>query len=112
MAGRQIVEAARESAQQPVWDAELNKEQEHDQFVESGKHGGIGLAVVGIDEAGERISHLHAAHLTGNLSGLEDELEGESEKEPNGEFAEQKHDERGRGKRGREAREPAAPGTR
>jgi hypothetical protein len=77
------------------------KEQEHDQFVESGKYGGIGLTVVGIDEAGERISHLHAAYLTGNLSGFEDELQGQSEKEPNGEFAEQKHEERGRGNRGR-----------
>jgi len=55
----------------------------------------------GIHEAGEGISHLHAAYLTGNLSGLEDELEGQSEKEPNGEFAGQNHEERGRGNRGR-----------
>ena len=101
MAGRQILEAAPESTQQPVWDAELKKEQEHDQFVESGKYSGIGLTVVGIHEAGEGISHLHAAYLTGNLSGLEDELEGQSEKEPNGEFAGQNHEERGRGNRGR-----------
>jgi len=46
VAGRQILEAAPESTQQPVWDAELKKEQEHDQFVESGKYSGIGLTVV------------------------------------------------------------------
>src|SRR5712692_2445826 len=97
MAGWQIVEAARQSAQQPVWDAELNEEQEHNQFVESGEHGGVGLAV-GIDDAGERISHLHAAHLAGNLSGFENELDGESEEKSNGEFAEQKRNESGSGK--------------
>ncbi len=64
------------------------------QFVEDGKHGGIGLAV-GIDDAGERISHLHAADLAGQLSGFEDELEGESEQKPDGKFAEQKHGQRG-----------------
>ena len=78
-------------------DAELNEEQEHNQFVESGEHGGVGLAV-GIDDTGERISHLDAADLAGQLSGFEDELEGESEEEPDGEFAEQKHDQRGSGK--------------
>ena len=97
MAGRQVVEAARESAQQPVRDAELNEKQEHNKFVKSGKHGGVGLAVVGIDDAGKRISHLHAAHLAGNLSGFEDELEGKSEEKPDGKFAEQKHDECGGG---------------
>ena len=80
MAGRQIFEAARQSAQHPVWDAELNEEQQHNQFVEDGEHGGIGLAV-GIDDAGERIPHLHAADLAGQLPGFEDELEGESEAE-------------------------------
>src|SRR5258708_37412165 len=100
MAGRQISEAARESAQQPVRHAELNKEQEHNQFVESGEHGGVGVAV-GIDDAGERIPHLDAAHLAGNLSRLEEELQGESEEKPDGKFAEHKHNERGSGKRRR-----------
>jgi len=88
MAGRQIGEAAGQSAQQPVRHAQLNEEQQHDQFVESGKDGGVGLAVVGINEAGQRKSHLHAADLTGNLSSFEDELQSQPEQEADRELAE------------------------
>src|SRR5271165_3779336 len=75
------VKAASQSAQEPVGNAELNEEQKNDQFIKSREHGGVGLAVVGIDDAGERIPHLNAADLAGNLSRFEDELESKSKHE-------------------------------
>ena len=70
---RQIEEAVAHGAQQPVVHVHAQKQQHDDALVEERHHGGIHLRLR-IEDVDQRIAHLNAQHLAGELHRLKDHV--------------------------------------